>query len=425
MVVRPDDLPRTTPGRSTEPVACEVAIIGGGPAGLMAAEAAAAAGARVCVFDRMASVGRKFLLAGKGGLNLTHAEARDKFLTRFDTPALIPLVRQFNADAIRAWATGLGVPTVVGSSARVFPADYKAAPLLRRWLQRLRKQGVCFAMHHHWQGWRADGALLFTTPAGELAVPAPAVVLAMGGASWPRLGADGSWVATLAGHGIPITALAPANCGFEVAWTPHLKTRFAGAPVKSVRGWASGLAPQAGEFVVTEYGLEGGLIYALSAALRRGIAGTGSAILRLDLTPDLSLDRLIRELAQSRGKNTLATHLKRRAHLAGVKAALLYEFCPREDLQDPLRLAQAIKALPIPLTVPRPLAEAISTAGGVQFAALDEQLMVRARPGLFVAGEMLDWEAPTGGYLLSGCLATGHQAGRAAGRMAASREPKN
>ncbi len=416
MVVRSDDLPWTTPDRSLEPAAsCEVAIIGGGPAGLMAAEAASAAGARVCVFDRMASVGRKFLLAGKGGLNLTHAEPLEKFLTRFDAPELTPLVRQFDANAIRAWALELGIPSVVGSSSRVFPADYQAAPLLRRWLQRLRRQGVRFAMHYHWQGWRADGALLFTTPAGELVVPASAVVLALGGASWPRLGADGSWVATLAHQGIPVTPLAPANCGFEVAWTPHLQTRFAGAPVKSVRAWASGCAPQAGEFVVTEYGLEGGLIYALSALLRKEIKRAGNALLRLDLTPGLSLEQLVRGLSQPQGARTLATHLKRRAHLEGVKAALLHEFCPRADLQDPARLAQAIKALPIPLSAPRPLAEAISTAGGVSFSALDQQLMVVARPGLFVAGEMLDWEAPTGGYLLSACLASGRQAGHAAG----------
>lgn len=400
---------------STEPhTTCEVAIIGGGPAGLMAADAASAAGARVCVFDRMASVGRKFLLAGKGGLNLTHAEPRAKFLTRFDAPALIPLLEQFDAEAIRAWASDLGVPTVIGSSSRVFPADHKAAPLLRRWLRHLRQQGVCFAMHHRWQGWHVDGAAKFSTPTGEVSVPAPAIVLALGGASWPRLGSDGHWTSLLSTRGIPLAPLVPANCGFEVAWSAHLRARFAGAPVKPVRASSAGMVPQTGEFILSEYGLEGGLIYALSAALRREIEHTGTATLLLDLAPGLSRERLIAALSQPRGARTLATHLKRKAHIEGVKSALLHEILSQEDFNDPVRLADAIKALPVRLTAPRPIEEAISTAGGVRFEALDAHLMVSTRPGLFVAGEMLDWEAPTGGYLLSACLATGRHAGRAA-----------
>lgn len=396
------------------PTACEVAIIGGGPAGLMAAEAASAAGVRVCVFDCMASVGRKFLLAGKGGLNLTHAEAWTTFLTRFDAPALIPLLERFDATAIRAWAETLGIATVVGSSSRVFPADYKAAPLLRRWLQRLRQQGVRFAMHHRWQGWHTDGAAKFSTRTGDVSVPASAIVLALGGASWPRLGSDGRWTTLLHAQGIPVTPLAPTNCGFEVAWSPHLRARFAGSPIKPVSAWGTGTPAQLGELILTEYGLEGGVIYPLSAALRREIERTGSATLLLDLAPGLSREKLIARLSQPHGSRTLATQLKRKAHLEGVKSALLHEILSREEFNDPVRLAAAIKALPVRLTAPRPIDEAISTAGGVRFEALDAHLMVSTRPGLFVAGEMLDWEAPTGGYLLSACLATGRHAGRAA-----------
>ena len=390
----------------------------------MAAEAASAAGARVCVFDRMASVGRKFLVAGKGGLNLTHAEPLEKFLTRFDAPDLRPVLEQFDSAAVRDWATTLGIPTVVGSSSRVFPADYKAAPLLRRWLQRLRQQGVRFAMHHQWQGWQGPGAARFSTPLGEVAVPAPAIILALGGASWPRVGSDGRWVSLLAAQGIPCTPLAPSNCGFEVGWSTHLRSQFAGAPVKSVRAWCQGITPQTGEFILTEYGLEGGLIYALSSVLRREIERTGSATLLLDLAPGLSLQRLTSELAQPRGSRTLATHLKRKAHLEGVKTALLHEVLARKVFDDPTQLAAAIKALPVCLMAPRPIEEAISTAGGVCFAALNESLMVRAKPGLFVAGEMLDWEAPTGGYLLSACLATGRLAGRAAAEWVRKLAPR-
>jgi len=382
----------------------------------MAAEAAKLAGADVWVFDRMASVGRKLLLAGKGGLNLTHAEPPARFLTRFDAAALQPLLRRFDAVAIREWAAGLGVPTVVGSSQRVFPADFKAAPLLRRWLHRLRAAGVHFAMHHRWRGWY-DDALVFDTPQGTRRITATATVLALGGASWPRLGADGSWVELLAARAVPLAPLAPANCGFEAQWTPHLRARFAGAPVKAVRGWVGATLPAEaarGELILTDYGLEGGLVYALAPLLRRAIAVAGHATLSLDLTPGLSLAQLTKALIEPRGSRTLATHLKRKAHLAGAKVALLHEVLPRDAFTDPVRLAQCIKALPIIVYAPRPLAEAISTAGGVRFDGLDAALMLRQLPGVFVAGEMLDWEAPTGGYLLSGCFATGRVAGTAA-----------
>ncbi len=395
-----------------------VAVIGGGPAGLMAAEAARAAGARVRVFERMPSVGRKFLLAGKGGLNLTHAEPFVRFQTRFEGPALLPMLEQFDALALRAWAGVLGITTVVGSSSRVFPSDYKAAPLLRRWLHRLRQSGVEFAMHHQWLRWRSDGALEFQTPAGLQQVRPAAVVFALGGASWPRLGSDGAWVAPFSAQGISVTPLAPANCGFDVAWSTHLRDRHAGAPLKRLRGWTRDGPPLYGECVITARGLEGGLIYALSSPLRREFEQTGSATLFLDLLPGVPLDKLTAALSAPRGTRTWASHLRRKAHLEGAKAALLYETQRIEARQDPQQLAQLIKALPVRLTGTCPLAEAISTAGGVTFEAVDSSLMVIRRPGIFVAGEMLDWDAPTGGYLLTACFATGRLAGQRAAAWA-------
>lgn len=394
-----------------------MAVIGGGPAGLMAAEAARESGADVVLFDRMASVGRKFLLAGKGGLNLTHAEPRERFLARYDAPEVRALVARFDADAIRRWAAELGVATVMGSSSRVFPADYKAAPLLRRWLRRLRAMGVRLAMHHHWRGWDGD-ALVFDTPAGAQRIAARATVFALGGASWPRLGADGGWTTAFAAAGIPITALAPSNCGIEVRWSAHLRERFAGSPLKSVQAWVGRAPALAGECVVTDYGLEGGLVYAWSAALREALARDDVAVLSLDLAPGIPLRTLADALARPRGSRTLATHLKRKAHLEGLKVALLHEVLSRDVIHDPVRLAEGIKALPLRCHAVRPLAEAISTAGGVRFDALDAHLMVRARPGVFVAGEMLDWEAPTGGYLLTACFATGRAAGQGAAAWA-------
>jgi uncharacterized flavoprotein (TIGR03862 family) len=395
----------------------KIAIIGGGPAGLMAAEAASATGAQVELYDAVASVGRKFLLAGKGGLNLTHSEPSEKFLSRYGArrAQIAPLLAPFGPDVLRAWAKGLGIETFVGSSGRVFPKDLKAAPLLRSWLRRLRKAGIQFHIRHRWIGWDVQGSLLFTTPDGNRSVQADAVVLALGGGSWPKLGSDASWVPLLAGRGVHIAPLQPANCGFDVGWSEHFGTKFSGHPVKSVavvmRNNAGAESWHPGEFVITETGVEGGVIYTVSAALRDEILAKGTATLRLDLTPDRDVPRLTHDLSRPRGKRTMATHLQRQAHIEGVKAGLLREVVPKEDFADPARLAAAIKALPLRLIAPRPLEEAISTAGGVPFEALDERLMIRALPGLFCAGEMLDWEAPTGGYLLTACFATGHLAG--------------
>ena len=396
-----------------------IAVIGGGPAGLMAAEVLSAAGRQVEVFDAMPSVGRKFLLAGRGGLNLTHAEAPDKFLSRYGARRreMGDWLEDFGPQQLRDWARALGVETFVGSSGRVFPREMKAAPLLRAWLHRLRTAGVVFHVRHRWCGWVEDGRTLrFATPAGEVTTAADAVVLALGGGSWARLGSDGAWVPLLAARGVGLQPLRPANCGFDVAWSEHLRRRFAGAPVKTVSaGFVTpdgSVIKRQGEFLVTQHGVEGSLIYALSAALRDCIDAKGSATLHLDLAPGRSLPRLTDDLAQARGRDSLSNHLRRRAGLHGVKAALLHEYASAEDLAAPPRLAARIKSLPLRLVSPRPLDEAISSAGGVDFAALDQNLMLHALPGTFCAGEMLDWEAPTGGYLLTACFASGRAAGR-------------
>jgi hypothetical protein len=397
-----------------------VAVIGGGPAGLMAAQELVAAGRRVEVYDTMPSVGRKFLLAGKGGLNLTHSEPFDAFVARYGAraPVLGPLLREFGPAALREWAAGLGVATFVGTSGRVFPQDMKAAPLLRAWLHRLRGQGVRLHMRHRWTGWDEDGALTFEAPQGPLAVRPAATVLALGGASWSRLGSDGAWWPRLQARGADLAPLRPANCGFDVGWSEHFRQRHAGEPLKSVaiefEGWR-----QPGEFVVTATGIEGGLVYNAAAALRNRIEQAGEATFQLDLLPGRSLEWVQREVAHPRGPRSLATHLKTRLHLAGVKAGLLWELVPKEAQADPARLAAAIKALPIRVRAPRPIDEAISTAGGVRFEALDGGLMLHALPGVFCAGEMLDWEAPTGGYLLTACFATGRAAGQGAARWLA------
>ncbi|RVU45399.1 TIGR03862 family flavoprotein [Rubrivivax rivuli] len=405
-----------------------VAVIGGGPAGLMAAETLAQAGHAVEVFDAMPSVGRKFLLAGKGGLNLTHSESFDPFTARYAERAdtLRPLLQAFDNEALRTWAAALGVSTFVGSSGRVFPTDLKAAPLLRAWLHRLREQGVRFHMRHRWQGWAGEGArsLRFLAPAGEVLVQPAATVLALGGASWPQLGSDGAWVPLLAAQGVGVAPLRPSNCGFDVAWSEHFSSRHAGQPLKGValhfEGWQ-----QAGECVVTAGGVEGSLVYAASARLREAIARDGSATFQLDLLPQRTLAWVQAELAHPRGPRSLSTHLKTRLKLEGVKAGLLWETVPKADQADPAKLAAAIKALPVRVQAPRPIAEAISTAGGVPFEALDAGLMLRQRPGLFCAGEMLDWEAPTGGYLLTACFASGRAAGQgAAAWLVARRRPR-
>lgn len=400
----------------------KLAIIGGGPAGLMAAEAAAAAGVSVDVYDAMGSVGRKFLLAGKGGLNLTHGEPFGRFVERYGERRedIARWLGAFDADALRAWARALGVETFVGSSGRVFPSDMKAAPLLRRWLRRLREAGVSFHMHHRWLGWHDHDALRFDMPQGERVLPAAAVVLACGGGSWPKLGSDGAWVQTLVDAGVDVVPLRPANCGFELDWSEHLSSRFAGAPIRPVVAqWTDrrgvGHARQ-GEFVISEYGVEGSLIYAIGAELREQLAERGKAELRLDLSPGHSTAVLAERLAAPRGKHSIGDWLRRRAGLDAAKCALVFELVDKPTLADPQALAARIKALPLRLRAPRPLAEAISSAGGVRLEALDENLMLRERPGVFCAGEMLDWEAPTGGYLLTASMASGLIAGRGAAR---------
>jgi uncharacterized flavoprotein (TIGR03862 family) len=396
-----------------------VAIIGGGPAGLMAAEALATANAtvrpkkspKIEIFDAMPSLGRKFLMAGKGGMNITHSEPLPDFILRYGARSgfVAPLLDAFGPAQLCEWIHGLGIETFVGTSGRVFPTEMKAAPLLRAWLHRLRGLGVHFHVRHRWLGW-ADGRLRFATPDGEIEVEADAVVLALGGGSWARLGSDGAWVPLLAGRGVPVVPLKPANCGFDMAWSRHFSERFAGAPVKAVIA-SVGAHRQQGEFNITTTGIEGGLVYAMSAPLRDALEADGHAALSLDLAPGRSRERLAEELARPRGRDSLANHLRRRAGIEGVKAALLREFCPAQTLDSASELAAAIKALPVPVVAARPLDEAISTAGGVAFEALDDALMLSAMPGVFCAGEMLDWEAPTGGYLLTACLASGRAAG--------------
>ena len=412
-----------------------VAIVGGGPAGLMAAEVLAGAGVQVDVYDAMPSVGRKFLLAGKGGLNLTHSEAPEAFGARYGArrEVIDSMLREFGAPELRAWAQGLGVGTFVGSSGRVFPLDLKAAPLLRAWLHRLRGLGVRFHQRHRCVGWAVDergdsaNVLAFDSPRGAITVQADAVLLALGGASWSRLGSDGAWVPWLAARGADVAPLRPSNCGFDVAhadaaglmqpgWSEHLRSRHAGAPVKNVALRCAGPGgrefEQAGEFVITEGGVEGSLVYAASSTLRESLAQQGHAHALIDLLPARSAEWVLRELMHPRGSRSLATHLKSRLGIDGVKAALLHELAPREVMADARQLATAIKSLPLHVSAPRPIDEAISTAGGVRFEALDDGLMIKLLPGVFCAGEMLDWEAPTGGYLLTACFASGVRAAR-------------
>jgi len=394
-----------------------VAIIGGGPAGLMAAEVLLNSGVKVDLYDAMPSVGRKFLLAGKGGMNITHSEPLDQFLSRYGKcrAHIEPLLNTFGPDELRDWIHGLGIETFVGTSGRVFPVDMKAAPLLRAWLHRLRAGGVRFHMRHRWLGWDGQGHLRFETPQGEKVKEADALLLALGGGSWARLGSDGAWVSLLAERGIPIAPLKPANCGFECDWSEHLRSGFAGQPLKSVAvnfTDVDGIVHRRqGEFVLTKTGVEGGLIYALSAHLRDAVDTKGSALIHIDHAPARDLQRVIDEVSHPRGSRSMASHLQSRLSIRGVKAALLRELASKEDYADPVRLAHAIKALPLRLNATRPLDEAISSAGGVLFEALDEHLMARTNPGLFCAGEMLDWEAPTGGYLLTACFSSGRAAG--------------
>jgi hypothetical protein len=395
-----------------------IAVIGGGPAGLAAAEALSAAGLAIDLFDAMPSLGRKFLMAGRGGLNLTHSEPLDLFLTRYGLRQheLGTMVTACSPQSLQDWAETLGVSTFVGSSGRVFPREMKAAPLLRAWLHRLRERGAAIHVRHRWLGWDGDGALRFATPGGERTQRADATLLALGGGSWARLGSDGAWMSTLTERGIALAPLRPANCGFNVGWSDFLRERHAGQPLKNVVASCVDTTGQTvsrrGEFVISADGVEGSLIYALSAALRDVLERDGQATLQLDLLPDLSAERVLAEVAHPRGARSLASHLDSRLGLAGVKLALLHEVLGKAGVQDVHRLAAAIKALPLTLVAPRPIDEAISTAGGVRFETLDHNLMLKQIPGVFCAGEMLDWEAPTGGYLLTGCIASGQHAAR-------------
>ncbi|MDP3123500.1 MAG: TIGR03862 family flavoprotein, partial [Thiobacillus sp.] len=375
-----------------------VAVVGAGPAGLMAAEVLAQGGIQVEVYDAMPSVGRKFLLAGVGGMNITHSEPFDAFLSRYGARAAViqPLLEAFAPDALHEWIHGLGVETFVGSSGRVFPKDMKAAPLLRAWLHRLRESGVRFHVRQRWLGWGENGALCFSNPDGEMTVQPDAVVLALGGGSWAKLGSDGAWVPLLVQRGVEVAPLLPSNCGFDVAggWSAHLRTRFAGQPLKTVALRFTDSAGQSherkGELILSDTGLEGSLVYALSAPLRDTIAAQGSVTVQLDLAPDKTIEQLIAEVDHPRGARSLSSHLQSRAGIKGAKMVLLREILSAEQLNAPAQLARAIKSLPITLVAPRPLDEAISSGGGVRFEALDAHLMLRQLPGVFCAGEMLD-----------------------------------
>ena len=389
-----------------------VAIIGGGPAGLMAAEQLSRAGHAVTVYEAMPTVARKFLLAGKTGLNITHSEPYERFVTRYGAAAhwLRPMLDGFSPDDVRQWAEGLGSETFTGTSGRVFPTAMKASPLLRSWLKRLEAQGVTILTRHRWIGFDGNACRLHT-PEGEQAVEADAVLLALGGASWPKLGSDAVWVPWLRAQGVDVAPFRPANCGFDCAFSDVFVERFAGEPVKSVSATSAAGTTQ-GEFVISRNGIEGSLIYAHAGALRDTLERDGKAALTLDLAPGRTLARLARDLARQDTKASFSNRLRKGTGIEGVKAALLREAIADIGTLAPDDLAAAIKALPLPVVAPRPIAEAISSAGGVTFASIDENLMLKALPGTFVAGEMLDWEAPTGGYLLTACLASGRTAAR-------------
>ncbi|MGO6677295.1 TIGR03862 family flavoprotein [Rhizobium leguminosarum] len=389
-----------------------IAIIGGGPAGLAAAELLSRSGHTVTVYDAMPTFARKFLLAGKSGLNITHSEDYARFTTRFGAASarLRPALDAFTPDDIRDWAAGLGTETFVGSSGRVFPKVMKASPLLRAWLRQLEVRGTTLRTRHRWTGFVEEG-YAFETPEGRSIVHCDVALLALGGASWPRLGSDAAWVPWLAERGVEIDAFQPANCGFVVGWSENFSERFAGEPVKSVTATSeAGTFP--GEFVITGSGIEGSLVYTHTAALRDRLLNHGSAVLTLDLAPGRTIERLSRDLARQDTKSSFSNRLRKGAGLDGVKAALLRELAPERDRTDPERLVGMIKALPVPVIETRPIAEAISSAGGIRWSGIDDSYMLKALPGTFVAGEMLDWEAPTGGYLLTASLATGRAAAR-------------
>jgi uncharacterized flavoprotein (TIGR03862 family) len=398
-----------------------IAIIGGGPAGLMAAEALSAAGHTVTVYEQMPTVGRKFLLAGKSGLNITHSEDFGRFAARFGAASshLKSALDDFTPTEVRSWAADLGTETFVGTSGRVFPMVMKASPLLRAWLRQLDGQGVSIRTRHRWVGFGAEGHR-FQTPEGEIVVKPDAALLALGGASWPRLGSDGAWVSVLASHGIGIAPLRPANCGFDVDWSASFRGRFAGEPLKSVTATSDAGTSQ-GEFVISTHGIEGSLVYAHAAALRDRLDGKGKASLILDLLPGRTADRIARDLARQEPKASFSNRLRKGAGLEGAKAALLRELVPTSNALAPEALAALIKALPVPLLRPRPIEEAISSAGGVLWDDLTQDYMLAGVPGLFVAGEMVDWEAPTGGYLLTACMAAGRAAAKGIDRWLQTR----
>jgi uncharacterized flavoprotein (TIGR03862 family) len=397
----------------------KVIVIGAGPAGLMAAEALAQGGASVTIYDAMPSAGRKFLMAGRGGLNLTHSEALPDFLARYGAAKtrLAPAIEAFSPDALRAWSESLGQPTFVGSSGRVFPESFKASPLLRAWLRRLNAMGVQFAFRHRWTGWNGDGHLVFQTPDEKVTVEAAATVLALGGASWPRLGSDGGWVETLMARDVVVTPLLPSNCAFGVRWSPVFQERYAGHPLKNIALRFGGSTVR-GEIILTQTGIEGSPVYALSAPLREEIQTHGSAVLFVALRPDMSTPELAARLNAPRGKNPVATHLRRKLKLTPAAIGLIQEAALTFD--DPLtvmamdELAINVNSVPVLLTSIAPITRAISTAGGISFDELDADFMIRKLPGVFAAGEMLDWEAPTGGYLLQASFATGAAAGHGA-----------
>ncbi|WP_303749650.1 TIGR03862 family flavoprotein [Stenotrophomonas pigmentata] len=393
-----------------------VAVIGGGPAGLFAAERLRAAGVAVNLYEAKGSPGRKFLIAGKGGLNLTHSDLRPLFDSRYRErqAEVASWLDGFDADALRRWAQGFGVETYVGSSGRVFPVDRKAAPLLRGWVRRLKEQGVRFHVQHRWLGWNPDGSLRMATADGEISIKADATVLALGGGSWPELGSDGSWMPVLQERGVDTAPLQSANCGFDIDWTTHFRDRHAGAPIKPVIAHWTDLQGHAqslqGECVISEYGIEGSLIYALAADLRETLNRAGAVTLELDLVPGRDEARLLADLGRSRKGRSFGEHLRRATGVDAAKAGLLFEVLGKDAGNDLEAVARTLKRLPLQLLRPRPMAETISTAGGVRLEAMDDGLMLTAQPGVFCAGEMLDWEAPTGGYLLTACYASGQRA---------------
>ncbi len=400
----------------------KAAIVGGGPAGLMAAETLARANIAVTIFDRMPSLARKLLMAGRGGLNLTHSEDMAKFLSRYGAAErhLRRALDAFPPERLRAWSEALGQPTFVGSSGRVFPKSMKASPLLRAWLRRLDAMGVTVALRHRWTGWDDDGALMFDGPDGPVHVVPDVTVLALGGASWPRLGSDGGWADVLARNGVAVAQLRPSNCGFHIAWSEHMRERFAGQPLKNI-ALSSGGHRVRGEAVITRDGMEGGAVYALSPVLRETIADTGEAMLAVDVLPDMSTDDVARRLSAPRGKQSLANVLRKSLSLSPVAIGLAQEATHGTlGALAPEAMAALLKAVPVTLTGMAPIERAISTAGGVTFDAIDDAFMLTNRPGVFVAGEMIDWEAPTGGYLLQACFATGVAAGEGAARYLAS-----